>query len=382
MAKISIFPIMIILPLLGILFAGRSLEPYLEFPPLTQYVAHAGFSWPVFIGLAILVMFALIPLVVQCFSARVNMYVRSSIHTVSFIRFPWWGWVGLALSAGAWILAWTQYSWFAPFQMFVFTPIWLGYIISINALTYCRTGSCMLRDRPGWMLVLFVTSAMFWWFFEYLNRFVQNWRYVGIENLTPFQYFMFATFPFSTVLPAVLGTYELLQTMSRAGTEYDDHTAMDFPYYSKVKAFLVLLIFCAGLTCIGIWPNYLFPVLWIAPLFIISAWQVIFGEKTIFSNFSSGNWRRICLLAMSALICGFFWEMWNYYSLAKWYYTVPYVNRFRIFEMPILGYAGYLPFGLECAVIAEFINPGSVREKGCIEEYSKYSMFNSFHILS
>jgi len=46
--------------------------------------------------------------------------------------------------------------------------------------------------------------------------------------------------------------------------------------------------------------------------------------------------------------------MWNFYSLPKWKYDVPFVNRFHIFEMPLLGYAGYLPFGLECAVAAEW----------------------------
>jgi hypothetical protein len=44
--------------------------------------------------------------------------------------------------------------------------------------------------------------------------------------------------------------------------------------------------------------------------------------------------------------------MWNFYSLAKWKYSIPLVHRFAIFEMPVLGYAGYLPFGLECAVVA------------------------------
>ena len=37
---------------------------------------------------------------------------------------------------------------------------------------------------------------------------------------------------------------------------------------------------------------------------------------------------------------------------AKWEYSIPYVHRFEIFEMPLVGYAGYLPFGLECAVVA------------------------------
>jgi hypothetical protein len=43
--------------------------------------------------------------------------------------------------------------------------------------------------------------------------------------------------------------------------------------------------------------------------------------------------------------------MWNVHSLNKWIYSVPYVHRFLVFEMPLLGFAGYLPFGLECAAL-------------------------------
>ena len=60
--------------------------------------------------------------------------------------------------------------------------------------------------------------------------------------------------------------------------------------------------------------------------------------------------------ALAALICGWFWEMWNFFSLTKWEYRVPFVNRFQVFEMPLLGYAGYLPFGLECAVIGNLLD--------------------------
>ena len=31
------------------------------------------------------------------------------------------------------------------------------------------------------------------------------------------------------------------------------------------------------------------------------------------------------------------------------------MDRFHIFAMPILGYAGYLPFGLECVVVANLV---------------------------
>ena len=58
---------------------------------------------------------------------------------------------------------------------------------------------------------------------------------------------------------------------------------------------------------------------------------------------------------VGALICGFFWEMWNYFSLARWTYTIPFVQRFHLFEMPILGYGGYLPFGLACLLAGRLV---------------------------
>ena len=115
---------------------------------------------------------------------------------------------------------------------------------------------------------------------------------------------------------------------------------------------------------VGIWPNVLFPLLWMAPLLILTSLQAVRGEKTIFEPLARGQWRDLCLLGVAALICGLFWEMWNVYSLARWTYAVPFVQRFHLFEMPILGYAGYLPFGLECAVIARlFLEKGRFQER-------------------
>jgi hypothetical protein len=70
---------------------------------------------------------------------------------------------------------------------------------------------------------------------------------------------------------------------------------------------------------------------------------------------SKGNWRYVLGWGLAALICGFLWEMWNYYSMSKWTYQVPYLDVFRLFEMPIAGYTGYLAFGLECAMAVEIM---------------------------
>ena len=41
------------LPWAGILLADLPVARYLEFPPHTLYITHAPFSWPVFVGLAV-----------------------------------------------------------------------------------------------------------------------------------------------------------------------------------------------------------------------------------------------------------------------------------------------------------------------------------------
>jgi hypothetical protein len=117
----------------------------------------------------------------------------------------------------------------------------------------------------------------------------------------------------------------------------------------------ILLLSAAGLTGIGIWPDYLFPLIWISPLLILICLQTLMNERHIFSDLALGDWSGLVSASLAAVVCGVFWEMWNYSSLAKWQYSVPLVQRFLIFEMPLLGYGGYLPFGSECLAIGSIL---------------------------
>jgi hypothetical protein len=60
-----------------------------------------------------------------------------------------------------------------------------------------------------------------------------------------------------------------------------------------------------------------------------------------------GRWDTVLVLFAAGLVCGWFWELWNVFSMPKWVYQVPFVGWLKLFEMPILGYGGYLPFALE-----------------------------------
>ncbi|MCS6289981.1 MAG: hypothetical protein H8K10_13545 [Nitrospira sp.] len=352
-----------ILPLIGVLLAGRSVQPYLEFPPITRPVAHEPFSWPVFIGLAVVIAGMLAPFVIRMLRsspfaagsmADRNHAARATFHErrVSLCRFPWWGWLALFWTLGWWFLAWTRFEWMQPLQPHTFLPLWLGYIVLVNALTFRRTGHCMLLHRPRYFLSLFPLSAAFWWFFEYLNRFVQNWHYVGGGELSEWEYLVRATLPFSTVLPAVLGTAECLTASPRCSAGLDQFVTLEFKN-RKTWGWTLLIGSAVGLFGIGLWPDYLFSLVWVAPLLLITSLQLIRDEPTIFNGTAHGDWRTLWAAALAALICGCFWEMWNFYSLARWEYAVPFVHRFKLFEMPLLGYAGYLPFGLECLAVAD-----------------------------
>lgn len=337
------------LPLSGVTLISLPVGQYLEFPPETRYVTHAPFSWVSFTCYGLLILGVVVFLLVR--GVRASRQVKRTWSKVS--SFPWWGWLGIVAGMIVWTLAWTRFPWFSRFQPYTFTPLWLCYIVVINALVYRRSGQCMMLDRPGFFLLLFPTSAAFWWFFEYLNRFVQNWYYIG-AHFSSWEYFWHATISFSTVLPAVLGTREWISRCS-----WLDEGFQGLPFFGitnpKAVAWAVLLASGAGLGGIGVWPNYLFPLLWVSPLLIIVSLQSLMGEPHIFQDIAQGDWRVIVSSGLAALFCGWFWEMWNYHSLAKWEYAVPFVNQYHLFEMPILGYAGYLPFGLECAVIESMV---------------------------
>lgn len=337
---------MLLLPLCGIWIAGKEPWAFLEFPPVTRYVEHAGFSWFVFIVIALCVVAVFTPFLVRVVLSSAPQKGKPGYP------FPFWGWVSIMLCLVSWVLAWTRFDWFSDYQIFTFSPLWFAYIGIVNAFTFTRSGRCMLLNRPKYLIRLFMVSALFWWSFEYLNRFVQNWYYVGIEDLSPGKYVLFATLSFSTVLPAVLGTCELLETFPFLYSGLHEYKTIDIRF-PKATALMFFMLATAGLFGIGIYPNYLYPLLWISPLFIIISIQVFAGMETLFTPLKQGNWKRIFLLAVSALICGFFWEMWNYFSYAKWIYSIPFVQSLHIFEMPLLGYAGYLSFGLECGVIAD-----------------------------
>ena len=104
-----------------------------------------------------------------------------------------------------------------------------------------------------------------------------------------------------------------------------------------------------------IWPMIFFPFIWISVYFILEPVNVWLGNRSLAHWTAKGDWRPIIALWVGVLLTAFFWEMWNYFGYPKWIYLIPWGNCCHIFEMPLLGYGGYLPFSLELFAIYHLI---------------------------
>ncbi|MFQ5616311.1 MAG: hypothetical protein ACE5GO_07610, partial [Anaerolineales bacterium] len=170
-----------------------------------------------------------------------------------------------------------------------------------------------------------------------------NWHYVGRDLFTDLEYGVLASLSFSTVIPAVFGTAELI-------------AGLDF--LGRIRRWIVVRPTRAvtgsfALAGVGMlismlaFPRIFFPFLWLSLYFIFAPINVWLGNRSLAEYTRRGDWRPVVALFLGTLICGFFWEFWNFFSFPKWIYTVPWGSFWHVFEMPLLGYGGYLPFGLE-----------------------------------
>ena len=260
---------------------------------------------------------------------------------------PAHGWVGIILTALFWYLNWGLTGLRSHWAFF---PLWLGYILTTDALIFYRKGNSWFTRNPKGFALLFLFSAPFWWVFEALNARTEYWLYTPIESFSNLEYYLYCTLNFSIVLPAVLSTAQLFLTFTwlrklKPGWKLGSRPAT------------VWLFFLAGWAMLAatlIWPQYGMAFIWMSLFFIMDPINLWLGKPSLIKRTAEGDWRLVFALWLGGLTCGFFWEMWNYYSSPKWLYQVPYVDFWHVFEMPLLGYLGYLPFALELYAMYAF----------------------------
>lgn len=255
---------------------------------------------------------------------------------------------GLLLVGISWWAAWSGPE---TLRSHSFFPLWLGYILTVDAIIAMRSKTSMYRRSRRGFVLLFVCSAPLWWGFELANLRIDNWHYSLPHRYTWLQYHTEATLAFSTVLPAVLETAELVRTSERL------QSLRGFkPAFTGSRAIPICIgLGLAMIATAVLFPRYCFPFVWLGPFFILDPINALRGRPSLLSQAREGNWRTAASLAIAGLICGLFWEMWNSRAMPKWTYSVPFVGRPKLFEMPLLGYGGYIPFAFELFAAYHFL---------------------------
>lgn len=247
-----------------------------------------------------------------------------------------------------------------PFAGWYFPIVWLGYILVIDAMVYRIKKRSLISNNFKEFALMFVISAVFWWIFEFINFRLGNWSYVseGVST-TLSRGVWLATFSFATVVPAMVETMHLLESIRKFS-----HIHLH-KHLKITKNFLYWMVFggILSFTFVFIIPEFAFPLVWLAFFLLLDPLNYVHGVPSIIGHLKKGNWRFVVLLGFAGLICGFFWEFWNYWAIIKWHYSVPYVGFLKIFEMPVLGYLGYPPFALELYAMYHFVRSLHVPHK-------------------
>ncbi|MED5207855.1 MAG: hypothetical protein VX895_01855 [Chloroflexota bacterium] len=261
---------------------------------------------------------------------------------------PYRGLLGLILICVAWPFSWAESG--AGLQ-YTFFPLWLGFILAVDGLVLRRTGTSLIVRSPKIMAMMFILAVPYWWMFEAINQVIQNWVYIGSNPETSLFSLIQTSLAFSVVIPAVFEVSELVGSFNFINR----FARMPALVLNRQQVAIIGILGVLSLAALLTWPKYLFPITWLSLFFIFDPINYLTGRPSITANVRHGDWRLVVAFALGALICGVFWEMWNYQATISWQYNIGFFDFARIFHMPLLGYGGYLPFGLETYAMFHFV---------------------------
>ena len=235
------------------------------------------------------------------------------------------------------------YSWFYSFA-------WWSYILVVDAVIYRLKGNSLILNRTKEFFLMIPWSIFIWLIFEAANLSLQNWYYVNLPHSVVERWCGYAI-AYGTVLPGLFETTELLESLGLFKKSKIKKTEIS----SGGHSVLILL----GSLCLVsslLIPESFFPLIWMGFTFLLDPFNYRFGGKSLLRDLEEGNPKKIYLLLVAGLICGFLWEFWNFWALSKWVYTVPFFEKGKGFEMPFLGFLGFPPFAVQAYVMYNFIS--------------------------
>ncbi len=281
-------------------------------------------------------------------------------------RYPRYGTVGLVIlllmetamfcgqSAGRSGFPWWRITAWA-------TPVcWWACILVIDAWIYHRKGTSLLTDRRPTFVLQCLLSVAFWCLFEAYNRVMPGWRYQNLVANLSVRLLGYAV-SFATIMPGLFLTCELLQS-------FGAFARVRMPPLRWSRGALAASVVIGALCCLG--PPFcpentrgcLWAFVWVGWFFLLEPFNYWRGAQSIYRDWGEGNLARTLQLFATGIVCGFLWEFWNMWAYTRWVYIFPLGQNLKFFEMPLVGFLGFLPFALEYFVMFHFLASFFTRE--------------------
>jgi hypothetical protein len=231
-----------------------------------------------------------------------------------------------------------------PFMYNFYVVAWWSYIALVDAALAMRSKRFLILNRGLPFLV--VTSSAFWCIFELINLRIQNWYYINIPSiwLIRFAGYLLA---YGTVIPGIYVTKEAFSTL--LGSIRVRPLPCGLPRAPCMGLGLVLF------ALLMLFPSQCFFLAWIFLIPIIEGYNYAKGHWCFTRDLERGETGNLVSSALSGLVCGLLWEAWNYWAISKWVYSVPVFETFKLFEMPLLGYFGFVFFAFETILFIALI---------------------------
>ncbi len=264
--------------------------------------------------------------------------------------FRLWGWAGLVLLALFGTLLVFRVGWVSTF----FTPLcWTAYLLLADAAVCSLKGSSRLSESPREFLLLALASIPLWLIFEAYNLRMQNWAYVGLPANPVLRNFGYA-WSFATIWPAIFETADLLKALGLFSRSIRPHAPFSRTDRTTLVVVGALFLAVPVLLPLGI-GQYLFAPVWVGFVLLLDPLNYAWGGHSLLRDWEKGDASLFRNFMAAGLVCGVFWEFWNYWATARWLYIFPILQGWKIFEMPLPGFLGFPAFAVECFVMFESV---------------------------
>ncbi len=245
----------------------------------------------------------------------------------------------VASIAAAWILLLKRVE---PVPTWFYVFAWYPTLVLLDEIATARTGSPRLLSRRGFVLSVFGWSVPIWLLFELANFRLRNWYYVFLP-VGPVERWIGIVLSFATVVPAVL--------LSARAVAPRRSPSVSPGFRMTVRGVDLRAAELTGLATGAlalVWPTVFFPLIWGAVWLVADPY--LYRRRpdwSLIGDLERGRLRRIGSLLAGGLLIGFLWEWYNYWARGKWFYTVPWLEDLKWFEMPPYGFLGFPFFALE-----------------------------------